>query len=247
MTNQLYALLSILNWRFLMRNKSLILVSSILLSILLTTPSHAWLIYHKPAFKGKVIDAETKQPIEGAVVVIVYERIVAGLGTGWSAFPFDIRETLTNSEGIFQIPSYTTVIHPFSFASSVNIIIFKPGYGSYPQYQKVPDGIGLDDQEIFFSEDFGKERKVKLLRGSIKEGNGPKRQWVKVTFGVVELPKLTTREELRLSIPSLPSGLKLLKKQKNLIRLINEEEEYLGLKQSNPYKARDFILHREVK
>ncbi|MBI3583826.1 MAG: hypothetical protein HY096_07745, partial [Nitrospinae bacterium] len=38
---------------------------------LIPTPSHAlwWMVYHKPAFKGKVIDAETKKPIEGAVVV----------------------------------------------------------------------------------------------------------------------------------------------------------------------------------
>ena len=49
-------------------------------AILSPTSSQAWLIYHKPAFKGKVIDAETKKPIEGAVVVVVYKKILAGLG-----------------------------------------------------------------------------------------------------------------------------------------------------------------------
>ena len=44
--------------------------------ILNSSPSFAiWPIYHKPEFKGKVIDAETKEPIEGAVVVVVYNKI----------------------------------------------------------------------------------------------------------------------------------------------------------------------------
>ena len=31
-------------------------------------------LYSKPEFRGRVIDAETKQPIEGAVVVVLYEK-----------------------------------------------------------------------------------------------------------------------------------------------------------------------------
>ncbi len=50
--------------------------------------SHAgWLIYHKPEFKGKVIDTETKEPIEGVVVVAIYQKhpIISGPGGGSSS------------------------------------------------------------------------------------------------------------------------------------------------------------------
>ncbi len=53
--------------------KSLIgFMIAIAFSISIAAPSHAfiWMIYHKPAFKGKVIDAEAKESIEGAVLVI---------------------------------------------------------------------------------------------------------------------------------------------------------------------------------
>jgi len=41
-----------------------------------------WLIYHKPEFKGKVIDAKTKEPLEGAVVVVAYYQKTFGWPAG---------------------------------------------------------------------------------------------------------------------------------------------------------------------
>jgi len=61
--------------------------------------------------------------------------------------------------------------------------------------------------------------------------------WTKVIFGIVELPKLKTFEERRInSMIGLPDDNHFLDKQRNLIRLINEEEENLGLDKS--YKGR---------
>jgi hypothetical protein len=54
----------------------------ILASVLILNTSQsfaAWLIYHKPEFRGKVIDAETKKPIEGAVAVVLYSKYTAGI------------------------------------------------------------------------------------------------------------------------------------------------------------------------
>ena len=62
--------------------KTVLVVSVLFLTLTLTsTPSHAfwWMGYHKPEFHGKVIDAETKEPIEGAVVVAVYEKKSIGI------------------------------------------------------------------------------------------------------------------------------------------------------------------------
>ena len=38
--------------------------------------AYSWLYYSKPEFRGRVIDTETKQPVEGAVVVVLYEKLM---------------------------------------------------------------------------------------------------------------------------------------------------------------------------
>lgn len=120
----------------------------VLILFVYTTCSCAWLIYHKPALKGRVIDAETKEPIEGAVVVVVYYEgiVIFEEGTRF----LDIQEALTKSNGEFYIPPYTTLtFNPLSISSDFEInIIFKPGYGSYPQYSEfgiwaLPEGLAF--------------------------------------------------------------------------------------------------------
>lgn len=129
-----------------------------------TTFSYAWIIYHKPALKGRVIDAETKEPIEGAVVVAAYNEGIFGFAEGITRF-LDIQETVTKSNGEFYIPSYTTLtLNPLSISSDVEInIIFKPGYGSYPQYNEfgiwaLPEGLAFTHK---LSDNFKKRFKDK--------------------------------------------------------------------------------------
>lgn len=187
----------------------------------ITTPSHAfwWMAYHKPEFKGKVIDAETKKPIEGAVVVAIYNKypIISGPGGGSESI-MDIKEILTDAKGEFYLPSYTTLIQPFSVEGSATFIIFKPGYGSFPDGRIYPPmRLSLPALEDFFSGKVGTQGEVAW--DFEKE---------RVTFGIVELPKLKTREERINSLPSI-AGLPSRKMQ-NLIRLFNEEAISLGLK-----------------
>ncbi|MBW1783628.1 MAG: hypothetical protein JRL30_23170 [Deltaproteobacteria bacterium] len=96
-----------------------------------------WIIFHKPGFKGKVIDAETKAPIEGAVVVVVYYKHVYNIAGGRSSV-VKVKEMLTDKNGMFSFPSYTTLIHPFSTESDTAFIIYKPGYGSFPSDRNTP-------------------------------------------------------------------------------------------------------------
>lgn len=114
-----------------MKNTLIFLVLTLIL-IFNTSVSHAgWLIYHKPEFKGKVIDSDTKEPIEGAVVVAIYKKdtLISGPGGGYTSI-IKIKEALTDENGEFYIPSYTTIIQPLSKEEGVSFIIFKPGYGN---------------------------------------------------------------------------------------------------------------------
>ncbi len=152
----------------------------------------AWLVYHKPEFRGRVIDAETKEPIEGAVVVVVYYkwRIIGHLGGGHSQ-PLDARESLTNSKGEFFFPSYTAVT-PFSKEGIVQFIIFKPGYLKSPG----PSLSGYHMIEKFFSSD------VTGKVGEIQDGLD---SW-KGILGVVELKRgegLAPSPEFRDKLPLL--------------------------------------------
>lgn len=209
---------------------------AVLILLGLTTKIYAsdWLIYYKPEFKGKVLDAETKEPIEGAVVVVVYHKSAIRLAPESISIIKNIKETLTLKDGTFSIPAYISLTEPLSFDFRVTFIIFKPGYGHFPGHQVTPSGIAPIDEEVFFSKDVGSKGELRMW---VKEEIGPRLRKSKVIFGIVELSKLKTRDERRRNIPSLPSWDELLKDQKNLIRLINEEEENIGLQKSDPFEA----------
>lgn len=156
--------------------KIIILVSTLL--VLMTASSEAgWLVYHEPEFKGTILDISTKQPIEGAVVVAIYSKATIGLGAGTISSIINVRETLTDKEGNFRIPSYTTLIQPFSWQIPNRVIIFKPGYAS------LETGTGYFIGEELMKEQAGSWWWSKDLKYRLRGR------------GIVELPLLRTREE----------------------------------------------------
>lgn len=154
------------------RNRLIVLILIIMIA------STAGCLYHKPEFSGQILDKETKQPIEGAVVVAVYNKEYMGVGAGANTKIINVRETLTNSDGKFHIPSYATLIVPvFSRESYATFVIFKPGYASI-------SGANLED--LFMGEK-GQEGGWQLLYTTETIRFSPQ--------SVVELPKLKTWEE----------------------------------------------------
>jgi hypothetical protein len=73
--------------------------------VLISTSAFAY------TFKGRVIDAETKEPIEGAVVVAQYHKNVFYIFDS-DSFIFDVREALTDGKGEFHIPPKINLIQP---------------------------------------------------------------------------------------------------------------------------------------
>ena len=191
-----------------------------------TTSAFAgWLIYHKPEFKGKVIDAETKEPIEGAVVVAIYEKhtLISGPGGGYSSV-IKVKETLTDKNGEFYFPPYTTLIQPNSIEDYAEFIIYKPGYGSYPNYQVTPRGLNAVSGELFFLKEIGSEEELEMW---VKGEKGPELREAKIIFGIVELPKLKTRDDW-LTSPSIPADVGY-KEAPILYRMLNEVRKKYGL------------------
>ncbi len=172
-------------------------------------------------WKGKVIDIETKEPLDGAVVLAVWERVYR-TPAGDNSYFYEAKEVLTDKEGRFEIPAYTPInlLPLISYMRGPHFIIFKPAYLSIEWWH----------EEYF-------------LEGSTKKAvELPEREKTfRISANLLELPKLKTREERIKVLPSIPgvfyeSGFsgKLRRvvpeeKIKNLIRLLNIEEKELGL------------------
>ncbi len=91
-----------------------------------------------PSYYGRVIDAETKEPLEGAAVLAVYYTQKPSPG-GPVSFYREAQETVTDKNGEFKIPSITLTTFKFLhfFDPHPHITIFKPGYGAYPRHKDV--------------------------------------------------------------------------------------------------------------
>lgn len=199
--------------------------------ISLTAPSAQcmWPVYHEPAFDGRVLDIDTKLPIEGAVVLVVYNTRSMGAGTGQAPSVLNLKEALTDRDGKFHIPSYTTILaQPFTRQDRTGFLIYKPGYASIQLPLKNHfTGKALVERELspWYDPVLNGKYKVKLRGG-----------------GIVELPRLATRDEKLRNLPALPDPLEHLGKQKNLTRLLNEEKRELGEPALDPYKVRQNLL-----
>ena len=130
--------------------------------------------YYLPPFEGKVINAETKQPIPGAAVLAVYYGEYATI-QGANTYPVDTQETVTDENGEFKVPELKEWFGKRPSAPvEANLIIFKPGYGAFPRHSG-----------------------TKAV-GENKSWPPPSK------YTVYELPKLKTREERARNLPLRP-------------------------------------------
>jgi hypothetical protein len=159
-------------------------------------------------YKGRVIDAETKEPIVGAVVLAVWYRRAPGLGGPSQGF-LDAEETLTDKNGEFVIGEHPPAsLIPGTWVDGPNITIFYPNYGFYPIYQTAP------------SPKLGRDKFNELLE----------------KHTVIELPPLKTRKEI-LEAYQLVNPVEVPNEKKlNLNRLMNQQRRDLGFKTLYPEK-----------
>ena len=88
-------------------------------------------------WRGQVVDAETGQPIEGVVVVAVWERLSPGVIHQARAF-HDVDEVVTDAEGRFVLPERElSPPNPFITIDGPQLTMFKGGYGLW-QFRGAP-------------------------------------------------------------------------------------------------------------
>ncbi|MBI2185531.1 MAG: hypothetical protein HYX77_04805 [Acidobacteria bacterium] len=78
-------------------------------------------------FEGRIVDAETGAPIEGAVVVVAWTHLMNWFEGGRREV--DARETVTDAQGRWQIPERPTPIWEGGIAGvRRRFYVFAPGY-----------------------------------------------------------------------------------------------------------------------
>lgn len=114
-----------------MKTLSLSLLLAIVLSVSGCATAGPW--------RGRVIDTDTRQPIEGAAVVAIWYRSHFGFGGPVERFE-DAREAVTDKDGRFTIPaySYNSVLRD---KTKPEFTIFKPGYCAFPVCNVKKDNI----------------------------------------------------------------------------------------------------------
>jgi hypothetical protein len=83
--------------------------------------------YLMRSYKGKVIDRDTKKPVEGVAVAGIYQEgymSIAGSGT----FDFDAQESLTDAKGEFVISERFVESKKYKGQKVADLVAFKPGY-----------------------------------------------------------------------------------------------------------------------
>lgn len=93
-------------------------------------------------FSGKVIDAETKEPIAEAVVLAVY-YMTSYTVAGSNSYLEDGQETLTDRNGEFRISRKRRWFVLQRGYPEGALVIFKPGYGVFPDH-KESEAVGVN-------------------------------------------------------------------------------------------------------
>lgn len=75
-------------------------------------------------FQGKILDADTKEPIEGVVVLIEWYELHFFAGATF----YDAQEILTNKNGEFYIPGILVFNPVVRLRAEAGTIIYKSGY-----------------------------------------------------------------------------------------------------------------------
>lgn len=103
----------------------IIFVGIYLLTLIGFLPAFCYPVRYDGPYKGKIVDVETGQPIEGVVVLGVWSKELP-TPAGAVSSHYDAMETVTDKNGEFEILGLGLKV--FSNVTPMNVVIFKAGY-----------------------------------------------------------------------------------------------------------------------
>lgn len=156
------------------RRFAVILVFLLLLLSGVGMAKAGWLVYTGGPYRGQVLDAETRQPLEGAVVLFQWDRHVYGGPGGPVTFFLEAKEVLTDKEGRFHVPWFIgTSLNPLSVVLEPTWFVYYPGYTSGQVVVTPPAGVVLEDPTVILKRRLvGREerlRAVDVLPGGVPD------------------------------------------------------------------------------
>ncbi len=108
------------------RTLLIIILASLVMSV---TSCYGFAVIRKDGpYEGRIIDADTGEPIEGVVVLGVWYKQHPGPGGAVSEY-YDAMETVTDKNGEFKIDGLGLLV--ISNVIPMDVLIFKAGYMHY--------------------------------------------------------------------------------------------------------------------
>jgi len=98
-------------------------------SLLPAQPPDRYIKGYQGPYRGRVLDAETKAPLAGAVVVVVWERVKVQLIQSATVF-YAAREVLTDANGEFILHAEDIERKAPRQTLRPRFVVFTPGYAS---------------------------------------------------------------------------------------------------------------------
>lgn len=132
---------------------------------------------HWGPFRGQIVDAETGRPIQGAVVLVIWWRVVPTPVHAIHKF-YDAREAVSDAQGRFEVPRLPPPIVTLG-VQDPTVEWFAPGYKHAELTVRPPDGEPLVDPTVIQMKRLGtrdERRKYILgrLPGGVPHGRMPK-------------------------------------------------------------------------
>jgi hypothetical protein len=124
--------------------------------------------YSAEAIEARVVDAETRQPIEGVIVTANWQ-LLGGMEGSLPLGQMQVMETQTGPDGVFNFPAWGPLKRPKGYLreGDPQLLLFKPGYAYRALVNEVRSKINYDP--IRRSVWNGKTIEMKPFKGTVEE------------------------------------------------------------------------------